>query len=236
MPFLGFKDCYEGTTVVQGLFNGSMGDAMLEEYQGLEVYAPMVYAQPTLWHFTEKEVKELAGMEGIKLLAIGREAAWMRTMGATPVTVAYPDIYVSLDKGLIDCDFVGMGSVMGLGTMELYQYALAMPGIISGAYGCALINPDSWAGLPPDVQKVIKDLEPWYTEEFLALEVETDMAGRAMMQDMGIVINEVSAEEMENDWKPIFTPEHDSWIASVEEKGKPGQALYDEIQRLISEL
>ena len=95
-----------------------------------------------------------------------------------------------------------------------------------------VMNPDSFNNLPPDIQKIFLDLEPWFNERRLALQTEQEDGAIQKCKELGHTFAELSPE-VTQEWMAAAKPIHDGWIADVESKGKPGQAFYNEVQQLI---
>ena len=159
----------------------------------------------------------------------------LTSVNAVPVELTPADWYTSLERGLAEGHFVQFAGSAVHGCQELMPYHT-----VFGESGCGmqpylyLFNPDSFNSLPPDIQKIILDLEEWETEQrisrdgaFLEGVIEQD-------KEWDHTFIYLTPEEIKV-WENACLPIHEKWIEEYEAKGYPAQAIYDEARRLIAE-
>ncbi len=139
------------------LFNErGWGDVLTEAYgkQGLVWLEP--YIQPPVYIITKKPIKSIEDFKGMKIRAPGAYGKFLRNLGASPVSLAWSEIYTSLATGVIDGS---IGSNMidhrDGNHVEVAKYMYPLP--IAGAQVLPIIvNQREWKKLPQDLQAIVR--------------------------------------------------------------------------------
>jgi TRAP-type C4-dicarboxylate transport system substrate-binding protein len=233
LPFLGLYPEETATIIYRELLNKF--PALTEEYQGLKLLYPCCWGGRQWVHTTKKLITSREDMKGVKFIGSGGTAEWLDLMGAVPVNVFFQDWYTSLQKGLVEGTVGNWPPINASGSTLLLKYhtGISVPLTISAAP--VIMNPASWNRLPPDIQKIFEDLDSWFVEtriNFVARQQNEDIYKRTL--EAGDTYVELSPEEMQS-WVDVAKPLHEKWIEEMEAKGKPGRALYEELQRLMKE-
>lgn len=110
---------------------------------------------------SRKPIRTLEDFKGLKIRAIGDQAALFKMLGAVPVSVTAPEIYTALERGLFD-------AVPGCGewwfsnwkVFDACKGGYYIEGIdINPAGVNFMINKKSYDALPADIKKIIEDLK-----------------------------------------------------------------------------
>jgi len=122
-------------------------------------------------------IAKAADVKGRKVGAAGPNAFWAERAGALPVAVAGPDMYTSLQTGLIDSMII-FPSVMD--TLKLFDVA---PNFVDVSFGAMTVTPITinnrrFARLPKEVQNIIVEV------------------GREMEAKGGVVTREISEKTL----------------------------------------
>ncbi|MGY0398441.1 MAG: TRAP transporter substrate-binding protein DctP [Ostreibacterium sp.] len=133
------------------------GDILKKAYgaQGLVWLEP--YIQPAVYIITKKPINSIKDFEGLKIRAPGAYGKFLRNLGASPVSLAWSEIYTSLATGVIDGS---IGSNMidhrDGNHVEVAKYMYKLP--LAGAQVLPiLINKSAWDKLPEDLKKDVYD-------------------------------------------------------------------------------
>ena len=122
---------------------------------------------------------------------------------------------------------------MAFKCMELLKYhSLVEPGGLSMTPHFLLINPDNWKKMPPDIQKVLKDNEAFYTESCIKAVLAESGWAMGYAKKNGHKIVKLTPAEMK-EWQELAQPVHDEWLSKNASKG--AREIYAEAKRLISE-
>lgn len=115
-------------------------------------YLPITFDDK--FHFyLRKPVKILADFSGLKVRSIFIWDALVKSLGAHVVNLALPEVYTSLERGVVD-GFITVET--GFTTYRFHEVVkyVVYPGFGHPATGI-LINLDAWRALPDDLKKLV---------------------------------------------------------------------------------
>lgn len=113
--------------------------------------------------FTKNPIATYADLKGRKISAPGSIGLWLKGSGAVPVdgslTSYYTDIQTGVSEGTISI-------ATGILPNKIYEVAPYITTVNIGALyiGGMAMNKDSFAGLPPEVQQIVKDVGKEYSK------------------------------------------------------------------------
>jgi TRAP-type C4-dicarboxylate transport system substrate-binding protein len=154
------------------------------EYQGLKILYLLTH-QPGNVHTATKPVRAVVDMNGLRFrFASVTIKSFIAALGGTPVGVPPSGMADALQKGTIDgcfVDYGGADSAFHLGglvkyTTEMYSYV--------SSFG-VVMNPTSFANLPPELQKLIEDTTRPRIGEIGKLWDSADAPGKKYLIDNG---------------------------------------------------
>lgn len=106
--------------------------------------------------FCRKPLKDLADLKGRKVRTFGATLNdLMSAVGATPVSLAYAETYVALERGVVDCAITGSGSGNAAKWFEVTTHQYTLP--LSWAVSAYFTNLAWWNKLDPAVRKYVED-------------------------------------------------------------------------------
>lgn len=133
---------------------------------GLYEYAKTLYAKYNThllgWNsdapvgiFSKREIKTLEDFKGLKIRAVGTYADFFNMLGASAMSTTSAEIYLSLDRGLVDaCSWGSEAAMRGIGLQEVTDY-IVLPYISGAAPNDMMINLDTWNVLPDDLKQIM---------------------------------------------------------------------------------
>lgn len=197
-----------------------------------EVHLLWVYATIPMGLHTTKEVKKAEDLKGLILRVPPGTEPVAKAWGVSPMSVPIADLYVSLQKNVIN-GFVG-GSE-GLKTNRLAEQVKYTAGLnmIHGLQWVA-VNKKVWDSLSPDIQKTITEVSAWITPKHNRT---VDRVGEEVDQfaaSQGTKIVKIDKAELEKIHK-LARPTWEKIAASLEAKGKPGKKVLQEVDRIVAE-
>lgn len=153
---IGLPGGTDDATELHKLFHEEgFGDVMKKAYgsQGLVWLEP--YVQPAVYIITKKPIKSVADFQGLKIRAPGAYGKFLRNLGASPVSLAWSEIYTSLATGVIDGS---IGSNMidhrDGNHVEVAKYMYKLP--LAGAQVLPIVvNRSAWNKLSDDLKKAV---------------------------------------------------------------------------------
>lgn len=154
LPMLGVTGAEGGTNAIWDLYE-QFPEAFEAEYANYHVL--MFHCTPANVVGMTKSVKSLADLKGLNIRAgVGAPTAITTLWGATPVAIATPDLYTSIQKGVVD-GYIFDGS--GINTWGLAELTDTMIDVGLGFNVCpVLMNLDAWNSISAEDQAIINEL------------------------------------------------------------------------------
>lgn len=175
------------TDELQKLFHEKGWDKVLEKAygsQGMVWLEP--YIQPPVYVITKKPINSIADFKGLKIRAPGAYGKFLRNLGASPVSLAWSEIYTSLATGVIDGS---IGSNMidhrDGNHVEVAKYMYRLP--LAGAQVLPIVvNRTAWNKLPEDLKEVVRQATVIHAKEQLAKSKEWESEAVNEMEGKGL--------------------------------------------------
>ncbi len=160
-----------------------------DEFKDVQVLALHVHG-PGAIHTTDKPVKSVADMKGIKVRGPSRQInKLLGTLGATPVGMPLPGIPDALSKGTIQGAVIPWEVVPSVKVQELTKYHAEFDPAGGALYTITFVmamNKAKYNSLPPDLKKVIDNNSGMATSGWLGKTQQAgDSAGRKAAADRG---------------------------------------------------
>ena len=189
----GTDDAAELTTLFQ---EKGWAPILKEAYgsQGLVWLDP--YIQPAVYVLTKEPINSIEDFQGLKIRAPGAYGKFLRNLGASPVSLAWGEIYTSLSTGVIDGS---IGSNMidhrDGNHVEVAKYMYPLP--LAGAQVLPIIvNRNAWNKLTPDLQAIVSAATTVHAREQLTKSKLWESQAVAEMEEKGLQWSpEPSAED-----------------------------------------
>jgi TRAP-type C4-dicarboxylate transport system substrate-binding protein len=183
-------------------------------------------------HTAKKEARVLEDMAGLKIRAgTPMLANMVKTLGGTPVSIAAPETYNALERGVVDGTVFPWEAIASFKLAEVLRHHTVVNLYASPLV--TLMNQKRYDSLPPDLRKVIDDLSGAWGAEFTgAAWDKNELDGIAAAKKVGATIYTVPAEERQR-WAARLKPVEDEWITSMEAKGLPGRQILADLREAI---
>ncbi|WP_102348993.1 TRAP transporter substrate-binding protein [Bacillus sp. Marseille-P3661] len=181
-----------------------------------------------------KAVRSFEDVKGLKLRTPSVEGSGMiESWGATPVSLPAPEMYDALQKGVIDGGVLPISAIADFNLFDVVDY-VTLGNFNTNLY-YTVMNKGSWDKLPADDQATIEGLVGLQMAQKAGEAYDGQKAAaEAKAKEMGVEFIELPDEEVQK-YKDASQVVAEKWIADMEAKGIPGQAIYDEAVKLISE-
>jgi TRAP-type C4-dicarboxylate transport system substrate-binding protein len=187
-------------------------------------------------HTSKRLVKSLEDMKGMKIRTPSpMMGKLIKKWGAVPVAMPATEVYLSLDRGVIDAIFIDPLTLMGIRCNEVTKYHTRVG--ISATVVFLAMNKKTWDRLPPDIQNVVDELTgEWWTADYHGKIATKAVVGTLKkLEKAEHTIYSLPPKEMQR-WEESAAPTFDEWMQSMEAKGLPGIKVVKEALRLKSEL
>lgn len=224
------------------IFNNSKaGSAAMDEwyrkYAGKEMkgvkFCLMFAHDPGTFHFTKKKVQVPADINGMKFRPANAViASWMRSLGASNVQAAAPEIRDVLEKGVAEGAGAPWGSVLLFGIDKVTQFHIDAPIYVSEQVW--VLNPATYAKLSPAQKKVMDD----HCSSDWALKIATPWAdyesgGNAKIKALpGHEVYPLTPDQLAA-WRKSAEPIVAAWEADVKKAGQDPKAVLDDLKATV---
>ena len=212
--------------VVEGL-RKLYGDGLMPEYNGkgfklLDFHAPgMQYLL-----FRNKQIDTLAGINGLKIRSQTPVTVDMlKAFGATPVSFPSSDVYMALDRGVIDGALSSPGFMAPNKFYEAAKFLLDQP--LYGGNMFVAMNQKTWDRLPSDLQKIMQDCIKVFTDDWLVVsKTQEEINSMNILKEKGVTIYKLRPEELAK-FKQAVAPVIDKFVANMDKLGLQGRKIVD---------
>jgi TRAP-type C4-dicarboxylate transport system substrate-binding protein len=106
--------------------------------------------------YTNKEVKTVEDFKGLKIRVMPLYVPFMKALGVAPVMIRPPEIYTSMERGVVDGYMWPNAGVISWGLQEVTKYVIR-PGVFQ-MEPATLIHMKKWNKIPKDLQEIIMDV------------------------------------------------------------------------------
>jgi TRAP-type C4-dicarboxylate transport system substrate-binding protein len=207
-----------------------------DEFKDTQVLALQVHG-PGVIHTTDKPVKSIADLRGLKIRAPTRQVTkLMGILGATPVGMPLPQIPDALSKGTINGCVIPWEVVPSVKVNELTRFHAEFDPAGGSLYTTTFVmamNKARYNSLAPDLKKVIDNNSGMATSAWFGKTQQgNDVPGRKTASDRGNTIYTVSAAEAQDFRRKSRTVEVE-WVEDMNKKGFDGKKLLDTARSLI---
>ncbi|SFE69956.1 TRAP transporter substrate-binding protein DctP [Alteribacillus iranensis] len=206
MPFL-FRDVEHAYQVL----DGEVGQELMGriDEQG---FKSIGWWENGMRHSTnnERPIQSPEDMEGLKMRTLENDiyTETYRSLGTDPTPIAFPEVYTSLQQGVVD----GLDASYGVFyTTNLYevQKHFSETGIYYAA-AAALMNADAFASLPEDIQEVIMETGQEVAAFQRQVNLDMEEEQKADIKERGVEV--VEAEEIDREaFQEAVQPVYDAY-------------------------
>jgi TRAP-type transport system periplasmic protein len=189
-----------------------------------EVKVMYFHAQtPGILH-SRKPVNKLEDLQGMKMRTFGSNAEFMKLLGGIPVAMPMGDAYDALSKGVADGLLCAYEALEGWKLGEVIKFTTENYATAYTATFVVAMNKQKWAGLKPEDQKIIEQINQEWIEKQIKVWDEIDESGKAFSAKRGNKVIKLSAEENAR-WVAKAQPIFEEYTKKVKQKNLPGDEV-----------
>jgi TRAP-type C4-dicarboxylate transport system substrate-binding protein len=246
-----FGGILDPTTAPRTAFDGIMISHILydefpsfnEELKSKNMFVLLHNSTAPLTLISKKEIPSLADLKGKKVRIFAGEfhAELTKRQEASPVMTPWPEVYESLDKGIVDCMVTVTPAMRDLRLYEVASYLYTVGGgFLPPLNACYLtgFNLRTYEKLDPATRLVLLE-EAKRVEREYAVMTQDDLYPVAVkeMGEKGIKVTDWPPEDVVR-WGKLAEPIYEMAAAKMNEKGLPGTAVvkrYRELTKMSSD-
>jgi TRAP-type C4-dicarboxylate transport system substrate-binding protein len=193
----------------------------------------LLYFTPTVSQglmFRTKKVTVLNDFKGLKIRAPGGfMLPMLKAFGATPVSFPASEVYMALDRRVIDGLTTSPDSASQNKLHEVIKYWLDLP--IYGGDQFVLMNLDLWNSLPSDIKVIIQELNAQAYYEKLDMNSLELINIMETVRKAGVTVYKIPPDEEEK-WRMACEGLVQDYITQLEAKGLPGKEVIEIVRRI----
>jgi TRAP-type C4-dicarboxylate transport system substrate-binding protein len=197
-----------------------------KEYAPLGLHVVFALTNPPYEVQTVKQpVAVPADMKGLRLKTLGgaSDDAALR-LGAVPVQMAVPDLFLGLQRGTVDGRFGAFTSVYANSTQDVLTHS-TVGADIGGFVLATMIGDRRWKSLPEDVRQAMLQAGDATWQNFCKEgDAENASAAQQLAEKNHWVLHRITGEE-QAEWHTALAPVADDWASALDRRGKAGSAV-----------
>jgi TRAP-type C4-dicarboxylate transport system substrate-binding protein len=232
LPFMGWPDQLKSAQMYDALLVAQ--PAMKAEWKGVRIIGSWMMPGTHI-HNVVRDITTPADLSGLK--AMGAEPMTVesaRAAGAIPVELDIAQMASSLGDGTISAVINHFPVLSVFGVLEkLTHHTVFGRGGINMTPMFIIMNNDVFNNLPSDLQTVVAASGSVFRDKMYSIDVPMEADCIAQAEGWGHSFVRLTPEEIAVWYSLVKQPVHDTWIATAEAAGLPGQAVYDAVLQRI---
>ncbi|PKR59699.1 TRAP transporter substrate-binding protein [Thalassospira lohafexi] len=211
-------------------------DEYAEDLKDVHTLAVHVHAGQAI-HLTEKDVRTVEDVKGLKLRTPTRTGSWMiEAWGAEPVGMPVPALPQAMSLGVVDGGLVPFEVVPPLKLAELVSYSVEGEGVNS-RFGTSTflfaMNKERYDSLPDDLKEIIdRNSGREFAGHIGDVFNDVEDVGRKMINDGKGQVVKLTAEQKATFDAPAATVV-DRWIEEANSNGIDGAKLVEDAKAAV---
>ena len=202
------------------------------EWSDVKVLTRMAMGGPFHLLTTKKPIHSLADLRGLKIRSLPQMIEPLKAVGAEPISMPLGEVYIALEKGIIDGTFSPCDTLKGFAFHEVIKYVTRVNYYL-GPFPMRAFNLKSWNKLPADIQKIFENNLAYWDAEIQRLAIEGIQKGVDAGKKAGVEFLEFESGELNKFYK-YFEESATKEAKKLDAKGKPGSKLMQEIRTRIA--
>lgn len=215
---LGYKSGYVATKLINAYYE-KFKPSEFSEAQVMFFHAH----GPGIVHTAKKPVSKMEDLKGLKIRSHGLSAKVVQALGGTPVGMPMTETYDAIMKGVAEGVMCPSEAMKGWKLGEVVNYETQNFGSAYSTGFFVVMNKSRWNALPPDVQKIIGQVNAEFIEKQGKIWDEIDDEGRALMTKGSKKVIPLSKAE-DARWAKQVAPVLEDYVKDAKAKGLPGDA------------
>ena len=180
----------------RAVLDGEIGDEMLAKFENAGLHA-LAWGEQGFRHITSNRgpIETPADLEGLKIRTMENPVhiEAFRALGAAPTPMAWPEVIGALQQGAIDGQENPLSVIVSAKLNEV-QKNLTLDGHVYSST-IILVSPSLWGNLDDEQKAAFEKAADDAVVAMRAYVDEVDASGVAQMQEAGMTVNELSAEQ-----------------------------------------
>lgn len=227
---LGYDSGVTATRVVNAVYEALQP----EELQNTQVMYLHAHGAGLL-HTSGKAIRTLEDFKGMKLRGHGTSAEMIAALGGIPVTLPMPELYQSLQKGIVQGAMYPVETNKGWRMGEVVDYLTMNTSVAYTSSLYVVMNKKKWEQIPDDLKSVIMEINAEWADKHGQAWDDSDQEGMAFLESLNrevIVLSDVEAAR----WQAAVAPVIDAYIEKMNKNGFNGEQIVDLVKTTLADL
>jgi TRAP-type C4-dicarboxylate transport system substrate-binding protein len=195
-----------------------------KEYNETEVMYFMAHS-PGILH-SKKPVYKLEDLKGQKIRCTGLAAKVVGKLGGVPVAMPMGETYDAISRGVVDGSMAPQEALKGWRWGEVVNASTQSFGAGYSTGFFVVMNKQKWNSLPPDIQKVFREVNKEWADKNGTAWDYYDNESRDWMISIGKKVIPLSAQENAR-WAALVQPLLGEYVENMKKQGLPGKEALD---------
>lgn len=218
---IGYTSGVQATKVVNDFYN----EFKPKELSDTQVMFLHAHGAGVL-HTKGKAVRTMDDFKGMKLRGHGTSAQVIRALGGTPVSMPMPELYQSLQKGIVEGALYPYEVNKGWRMGEVVNYVTNSHSIAYTSSFFLVMNKQKWSSIPKDLQAIIRQINQEFIVKHGDAWDESDKIGLDYFKSLGHEVIELSDAESKR-WEKTVEPVLVEYIDKMDKNGFEGKKIVD---------
>lgn len=228
MPFV-FESASQATEALWFIYE--QVPEFQEEYSDVKVLALWTHDIGDLWT-RDTPVETIDDVEGLTLRAPGPvQNALIESLGGSPVNMPAPEIFDSVERGVIDGVVIANSGLASFNLFEVLGHGVRCNCYVAPMF--LAMDLAAWEQLSPEQQAAIDEIagKELSMSAATAYDAAYDRVDQRLAES-DIEIVDLTEEELDR-WREAADGVVEQWIADREAEGLPGQQMYDLLREFL---
>lgn len=189
---------------------------------------------PGYIHTRENPIGILEELRGKRIRSTGMSASVVDSLGATPVSMAMPDAYQAMQKGVVDGSIHPIEANKGWNLGEVLDYVTITDASAYTTNFFVVMNKDKWNSIDPRDQEIIERINNEWAQKHGKAWDTSDEEGMEFFKMQGGKTIELDEEENRR-WNEAVAPVINNYAKELNDRGFEGNAVVDFIKNELEQ-
>lgn len=155
------------------------------------------FPMPNLFLWSKVPIESIDDLKGLQVRTLSADlSTFFEALGCGTVSIAVPEVYDALERGLLDCTLQYLSNAVGGRYHEVVKYVNMTE--FGHNHGCPIVmNLDTWNSLPPEIQTIINEVNDEMVETSIRLNDQAYDEDMAVVREAGLTIQAFSPRDEE---------------------------------------
>jgi TRAP-type C4-dicarboxylate transport system substrate-binding protein len=193
------------------------------------------HSSPPSILLSTRPVKGVADLKGLKIRAMNPGSQVMSEFGAIPVAMPITDVYDALSKGMLNAVTSPYTAMLQFKLADVMKYAVEYRGSMMVGIAVVAINKDKWKSIPPDLQKVIEQVNAEWAVKHADVWYKYETEAKDYSIKKGVQISALPPAENEK-WMAKAEPVMTKYLSNAKQKNVPGDEMIKFVREELKKL